>query len=836
MKKSKTKKAGDRKKYFSPKSASKSTIRFHPNFIFIAFIVILVLLLFPNLVFDGERYAASDNIVRTITAHNVEEHLEKTGEVAYWDPKSWGGVPNVFDLPKSKISIDGFIDRIATTLSPAFVYFLLGGIGMFFFIFHLHRDRLIAFLAAMIFILIPYFKSLVIVGHIDKYPTIMYIPWIAWFLLRTLKKQTLSNILLLGLAVGLQIRATHYQVVFYTGFLVIALIVPWAWTKLKQKRFKELLLKFGSVLVAYGIGMLISAQPLFPTQHFSEQSMRAQPTLDLKKPETKDLVLEGRKGVEKSLVEVWSWEVSEWWSLLLSRAKGGISREDYNDAPTLIPDGKIPGYWGSVPVNESYYYIGGLAILLSLFACMFLFQQKLVLSLLILSLVMLLWTLGVHAGLFYDFCYRIIPYFKNFRTPITSISIFYFVIPALVSFGINALKDVKKFHSKPRLFWTPFIIMGILGLILFILYFLVPFQNQGTTMPAEVQNRIIDIRKSMYMTDLLKYFLLLGLGGGLILAYFYQKIKYGNMLIGITLLIGIDLLWVQSQYNQPTFTDHQYNLTYFNRSPAIEFLEQDQDVFRIFSYTSEDHRLSYFFQNIGNATNLQMSRLVYEILSNNLFKRIDNAIGINWNVLDFMNIKYVLAENEIKHPYLSLETSDPLRGLAVHRYKFSRPRGFFVNNIRLVKDPLARLELINDKGMDYTKTAILEEDPGLPLANFPRGTSRLEEYNSNYIQFYLETDKTSLFVISEVYAPLNQEVLLDGDPIKTYKTNHVIQSVIIPPGEHTLEIKYDAPIYKSSANISKFGFIVIYLLLALSGYYYYGRKRGWPLTDLIRSR
>jgi hypothetical protein len=561
--------------------------------------------------------------------------------------------------------------------------------------------------------------------------------------------------------------------------------------------------------------------------------MRAQTTLDLNNPETKDVVLRGKKGVEKRLVRTWSWKASEWWTLFLSRAKGGISTETYKKDATLFPAGKVPGYWGTVPVNESYYYIGGLIILLAIFALIFQWQNRLVVSLTVLSALMLIWTLGIHAGFFYDLCYKFLPFFKNFRTPITSMAIFYFTMPVLVSFGVAGLKDIDLESIKKQRFWTPFFIMTGMGIILFILYFIFPFNNPGSALASDIKDQIIEIRKNFYKIDLIKYFLVLGFGSALILGYFFRKINFQSMLIGLILLIGIDLLVVNNQYNQPTFNQRQYELSYFNRSPSILFMEQDADVFRTFTYAREDHRLSYFLQNIGNDTNLQMSRLVYELLSNNLFKRIDNAIGINWNVLDFMNVKYVVAEREITHPYLSLESSDPLSGLAVHRYKFSRPRGFFVNNFRIVTDPFERLNLINDDGLDFTKTAMLEEDPGIPLANYPRGTSRLVEYNSNYIQFYLDTDKTSLFVISEVYAPLNQQVLLDGEPVKVFKTNHAIQSVIVPAGEHTLEIKYDVPIFKTSRLISMYGFIVLYILLGISAYYKYGKRRGWPLTNLF---
>ncbi len=93
-------------------------------------------------------------------------------------------------------------------------------------------------------------------------------------------------------------------------------------------------------------------------------------------------------------------------------------------------------------------------------------------------------------------------------------------------------------------------------------------------------------------------------------------------------------------------------------------------------------------------------------------------------------------------------------------------------------------------------------------------TGELSEYTGDYLRFDIRTNQNGLFVISELYYPDLQQVYLDGQRVdKVYKTNHAVQSVIVPEGTHTLEVRYDDRLFLTSAAISHYGFLFLYLTL-----------------------
>jgi hypothetical protein len=300
----------------------------------------------------------------------------------------------------------------------------------------------------------------------------------------------------------------------------------------------------------------------------------------------------------------------------------------------------------------------------------------------------------------------------------------------------------------------------------------------------------------------------------LIWAILVKKLHAIHGLIGLICLAAVDYYWVLGQYRTQPVTNREFLQEHFVYSPSIEFLSADKDVFRVFEYSQVEHNLSYDVQTLGRSTDLQMSHLIYDLTSNNLFRSVDDQININWGILDFMNVKYVATERTIEHPNLSLEMSDQVRRLNIYRYKFSRPRGYFVNRVQTIPDPVERLKAMNRGNIDFAQVAIVEEELQVPLGSALSGTSELTEYTGDYLRFDIRTNQNGLFVISELYYPDLQQVYLDGQRVdKVYKTNHAVQSVIVPEGTHTLEVRYDDRLFLTSAAISHYGFLFLYLTL-----------------------
>ncbi len=773
----------------------------------IVIFALLIIAMHPGLVLEGKQYSVDDNVVKAITAHNV---LSDDGATKHWDPKSWGGIPNVFHLERSWVSPDKYLDLLSSLLSLAFVYLLIGAIGMFYLLKHLKLSMWAVTFGVLVFLMIPYHKSLLIVGHIDKFPAIMFVPWITWFTLRLLAKITIGTILLLALAVALQIRTTHFQVVFYTAFLVLSLLLPPLILDLKSAEYSRVFRKIGGFTASYILALLLAAQPLFVTYKLSDNTLRANAPTTISQPELQP----GPGGVDKSFVKAWSWLPRDLLSLTMPRGVGGLTFEKYSGQLPGYIEGVVPGYWGAVPFSRTYYYLGAVAFLLAFIGAISCWRKPMILSILLLLVLMLIWAFGVNAGLFYDLSYLVIPFFKNFRTPLTSLAILYFVFAVLAAYGAEQIrKESGEFFFRSNLVKISYTMFGLF-LIFFIFFLVLPYFKMGGDVEESILAQVIDARRNFYLVDTLKTLGLISFSLALIWAILVKKLHAIHGLIGLICLAAVDYYWVLGQYRTQPVTNREFLQEHFVYSPSIEFLSADKDVFRVFEYSQGEHNLSYDVQTLGRSTDLQMSHLIYDLISNNLFRSVDDQININWGILDFMNVKYVATERTIEHPNLSLEMSDQVRRLNIYRYKFSRPRGYFVNRVQTIPDPVERLKAMNRGNIDFAQVAIVEEELQVPLGSALSGTGELTEYTGDYLRFDIRTNQNGLFVISELYYPDLQQVYLDGQRVdKVYKTNHAVQSVIVPEGTHTLEVRYDDRLFLTSAAISHYGFLFLYLTL-----------------------
>lgn len=812
MKRKISKKAARKNKGDSSLKVKEPENRFRINqdWLYGSGLLILSLIAFWSMTIDGRKYTQGDNINDAIFYNQVNTYYQQTGEEARWNPFIFGGVPNIFNLPKSPWTVDYYIDLLSSVLSLPFVFFGIGALGLYFFLRYLKFDRLQSFFGSLIFLLSPFYKSLVINGHGTKIQAIMYAPWIFLALFRILNRTKWFDVALLVLFAGLQVRTSHYQVVFYTAVLSFVFVV---WHLIEDIRaqaglpWKKILL-----IGVAGIGtLLMSARPILLAANYAGDSIRGRDVVRLSDTASDTKQLES--GVSKSFVETWSFSPSELMTLLVSRAMGGTSSEYFAKARSIgFRQDVIPSYWGHSPYNGSYYYLGAFVFFLLLVSFIWVKDNPLVWQFGLGLLLMLVWSLGTFAGPIYDLSYSFVPFFSNFRTPTTSMAMFYLLAAILAAYGLRSLPYFQKKELKKL-----YIVLGI-GAVTIVLFFLIgssmSFINERQNHQQNVLDLLTEARRNMFFSDLVILLISLFLFSGIIWLFVRKKIELSTTIIALLIFSTIDLLLVWTRYSDRPVSQAEFNRTYLGDSQTSSFLENDSETFRVFALSNQNYGLPAHVQTIGGGYDMQMNKSFYELTNNNLYQKIDGENQINWNVLDFMNVKYIVTDRVLEDEHLSQDLVDPAKGLYTYRYKFNKQRGFFVDEYQVVKDPIARMKMINSPVFDARRTAILEEYPTEKI--FPASRSKVDliSFDPNKIVYTVETNNPGLFVMSDIFQPEMQEVLMDGDKVKdVFKTNHTIQSVIVPEGLHTIEIRYKKELFSLSQWISNISFVLIYFLI-----------------------
>ena len=69
-------------------------------------------------------------------------------------------------------------------------------------------------------------------------------------------------------------------------------------------------------------------------------------------------------------------------------------------------------------------------------------------------------------------------------------------------------------------------------------------------------------------------------------------------------------------------------------------------------------------------------------------------------------------------------------------------------------------------------------------------------------------------VFSEVYYPAGWVCRLDGKEVDITRVNYLLRAVMVPSGEHTLEMSFEPPVFATTSTYSLLGSILMAVVLA----------------------
>ena len=131
------------------------------------------------------------------------------------------------------------------------------------------------------------------------------------------------------------------------------------------------------------------------------------------------------------------------------------------------------------------------------------------------------------------------------------------------------------------------------------------------------------------------------------------------------------------------------------------------------------------------------------------------------------------------------------------------PRAWIVHSARQVRSKEEALDLLSVGQVDPRETALLAEEP--PEMSQPEDASadraEVVEYEADQMRLETSTRAPGLLVLSEVYYPA-WKAYVDGQPAPVYPTDHLLRSVPIPAGEHTVELRYESWTLRAGVAIS----------------------------------
>ena len=736
-----------------------------------------------EMVFYGSDPIANDSIAHI----PIAEWSKSVKEFPYWFPNLFSGMP----------SYGGYIytpgDPTKTILNMIFLnrgiklwfYFSLSGIGFFILLRLLKISSISCLFGGIVSGITPYSFGLINAGHTNKIIAMAFIPWILASVIYGMNHKSLKSMLMISVPTMFQLWSNHPQVVYYTWMMVVFL---WLWNLISDLRLGEFSLKNnGKQMCTIFIGLLISlivvVHPYYHVYEFQKHSNRgAKSVLD----DTK----ETSSGTDWDYATQWSFHPKETISFFYPYHYG------LQNFPTR--DMKSAAYWGFMPFTQSTHYLGLIVILFAILGALLRKPDRFESYMWVLSGLIIFVGFGSYFPVLYKPLFLLAPFFSKFRIPSMIFILLAISVPYLAAIGLDKLITTEKKHIvKKKILW---VFGGFIGLTFIFLIFgesILSFSSlSDNRFNPGILSQVKDIRIELFKKGIMLALVLIGATFGL--SWLLLKGEVNKKIFStLIVLFSIGDLWVVNKEFLFLKKPEKIN-SYFRETPLINYLKNDNSHFRIFPVDElNSNKYGYWgIQSVGG----------YRAVKLRNYQDLMDAGGFGRpQILNMLNVKYVLTEKKINSPLFS----PVINHNGLYKNTAVLPRTWFVNNIDNVTDQKTSLQSVLSQSFDPEKAAVIINYSGPEIPESSTGTAKIETLSENEIVITASTSAGGLLILSEIYYKPGWKCKIDGILTDVYQTNHVLRSVFVPEGTHRINFFYDKSSWEITRLISRISFLII---------------------------
>ncbi|WP_435412550.1 YfhO family protein [Psychroserpens mesophilus] len=800
--------------------------------VLIGFVVISLAYFSP--VLQGKQIFQSDIMHYTGMAQQQKDFNSQTGQETYWTNSAFGGMPTYQLGAKYP---HNYIKKLDLTLRflprPAdylFIYFL----SFYILLLVLKVDYKLAALGALAFGFSTYLIIILGVGHNSKAHAIAYMPLVLSGIILTFRKKYIFGFLLTTVALGLEICANHFQMTYYLMLLVIVLGIAYLIDAYKKKLLPHFFRSLGILVVAAILSVALNATNVLATQEYVKESTRGKSELTINPDGSPREIT---SGLSRDYITEYSYGILETFNLYIPRFLGGGSGEDVgkdsemykfftgigaSPIEALNETKNTPTYWGNQTIVEAPAYVGAVVLFLFVFA-LFLVKGRLKWWLVGGSLVSLILSYGDSEPFAFitNFFIDYVPLYNKFRAVSSIQVILELCIPVLAIFGLSRLfNQFEKDEDKLRALKYSAIITGGIALIFLLFKSSLGFMgvdfvggNDGYYRQAYGQfgeafvEALREDRKSFFAQDTLRTLVLVLLSAGTIFMFLRKKLSETLVIVVFATLLVFDLVGVDRRYvNSDNFVSALKVKKPYQANAADKEILKDKGHFRVLDFSSEGSRAparAAYFHNSLNGYHAAKLKRFDELYDFHIARN-------NMNVLNMLNTKYIIAEEEGQvFPY----TNEDANGNA-----------WFINDLENVGSANAEI-----KALDSLNTAVKAVTTSELLSTKQyivdsTATIKLTEYKPNYLKYNTSNPNEGFAVFSEMFYDQGWQAYLDGQEVSHQRVNYVLRGMVIPSGEHTIEFKFEPQVVKTGSSIA-LASSILFGILVLGGFFVAFKKR-----------
>ena len=788
--------------------------------------------------FDGDRLRMPDIEHYIATAKEVNDHRERTGEQALWTDSQFGGMPTFqLGMRTGDVNAGTWLGRLLRFGFPRPADHLLVAL-------------LCAYLLAAVLGCGPWISALVAIGfglsslnilylgagHAAKVMSIATLPGILAGVLVAYRRNLWLGAGLAAAFTAINLSANHLQMTYYLAFLVGGIGIAETIRLIRSGAMRQALITGAVLLAAAGFAIIPNGALIQPTLDYTPHTTRGEVLLT---PEGGVNV--GEEGLDRDYILQYSMGRGEWWSTMVPDIKGGNS----------------PLYWGEQSFSGGAFYFG--AMLMALFMVSLILRRDVVRwPMLVVALLAIVLSWRDTSGLT-DFFLEHVPGFAKFRDT----KMMLMLIQCMLPIGVGLLlKDVV----EGRVEWNRklFIASGI-PLVLLGLFALMPtvfFEFESHVRPDRAVeqlgvSRALEQRLEIFRADVWRSFGLVFLAMLGLLAAVRLRVADSRPLviqgvIGVLALFTLldmqsvarryqpaDKGWVRavaySHPYQPSAADKAILADRIRRNPSVQaamdaevarvreaypgrigkreerVLEaakfsglQTVDHFRVLNLRGafSDASTSFFHRSVGGYHGAKLRRyqdLIERVLQpeQQQFANLANSAGMD-AALKAMPMHAMLnAQYIIYDPAQAPIPNGQALGNAWFASAWTMAEG--------ADAEMAALQSLTDP-----RSAVVPETFSEALASVvpgaaSAGRAELVSFTPDFQEYQVTAPAKGLLMFSEIHYPEGWQLTIDGEPADLLRVNYALRGVVVPAGEHTVEMAFVLPSVQSARTIASLG-------------------------------
>jgi len=566
---------------------------------------------------DVEQFKGMSNEINHFREVNEEEPL--------WTNSMFGGMPTYqistkYDGNLLRNVYKGFQLWMSSPAGMFFAYLL----GFYIMLLCMKVNPKVAILGAFAFAFSSYYIIILQAGHNTKAAAIGLAPPVIGAFYMAYRHQLKWGLLLSTLFMTLELIANHVQVTYYMGIVLVFLGIGEFIRYIKEKQLMRFLKVTGGLLVAYLFALGMNYGNLALTNDYSKYTIRGgnDITIGVDGTSTENIAT---SGLDKDYITQWSYGIKESMTLLSPNIHGGASsalgNSQFSDLlrtpemrskATLVAQNNI--YWGDQPFVSGPVYLGIIVFFLAILGMIYL-RGTMKWALFGATILALMLSWGKNFMGLTDFFIEHVPFYNKFRAVTIVLAVVELTVPLVAVLFLNRLfkqrEEIKK-NIKP-FYIASGVTLGLLVLLTFtglgdgylsqqeseVVYgyedqVRAQLANEDPQLlmengidinnPQQVQqivdqqmkrvndqfDALVDVRKSIYQSSMLRSILFLIVGILLVWLYLMKPVRKEYILGGLFVFILIDLVSVDINYLNNKKSDGR-NYDYWVENAKYDF-------------------------------------------------------------------------------------------------------------------------------------------------------------------------------------------------------------------------------------------------------------------------